>query len=165
MDLFSRTVTAPGGETWAVSPRWNLTESPVRLPSAWRRKDRDGDGRFADWLDPSVMIGDDLVGTLVFLVIMIVVGVLAWFVIWPLLAIAIEVLIGLLLVFASIVARVALRRPWIVEARSSGGGRLEYAVRGYGAMRRVLAELAAQLQLGNARPQLAGAVELLPRTD
>jgi hypothetical protein len=166
VDLFSRTVTAPGGETWAVSPRWNLTESPVRLPSAWRRgKDQEGDSRFADWLDPSVMIGDDLVGALVFFVIMLVVGLLAWFVIWPLLAIAIEVLIGLLLVGASILARLVLRRPWIVEAKGNNGGRLEYAVRGYGAMRRVLSELASQLQLGNTRPQVPGAVELLPHAD
>ena len=165
MDLFGRTVTAPGGETWAVSPRWNLTEAPVRLPSAWRRRTH-GDGDGSGWLDiPASLIGDDLVGSLVAIVLVLVVGLLAWFVIWPLLAIAIEVLIGLLLVFASIVARLALRRPWIVEAKGSGGGRLEYAVRGYGAMRRVLSELAAQLQLGTAHPQLTGAVELLPHTD
>jgi len=163
VDLMSRTVSAPDGEEWAVSPRWNLRESPVRLPSAWRRRKKGGDGDDSGWLDLAGFVGDDLVSSLVAILIIIVVGLLAWFVIWPLLAIAIEVLIALLLVFASIVGRVALRRPWIVEAKGSKGGKLEYAVRGYGAMRRVLADLAAQVQLGNtAHPALEGAVELLP---
>jgi hypothetical protein len=115
-------------------------------------------------LDAASFVGDDLVGSIVAFLVVVVVGLLAWFLIWPLLAIAIEVLIALLLVFASIVARVVLRRPWIVEAHGDKGSKLEYAVRGYGAMRRVLSELAAQLQLGNtAHPKLEGAIELLPR--
>jgi hypothetical protein len=164
VDLMSRTVTAPDGEEWAVSPRWNLRRSPVRLPSAWRKRDGSTGGEGADLFNPLNVIGDDLVSSIAVFVIVVVVGLLAWFVVWPLLAIAIEVLIALLLLFASIVARVALRRPWIVEAQGRNGGRLEYAVRGYGAMRRVLGELATQLELGNtAHPKLEGAVELLPR--
>jgi hypothetical protein len=163
VDLLSRKVDAPGGRTWTVSPRWNLRRSPVRLPSAWRRRKKD-DGGDGSGFDPTdfLVVGDDLVSSIAIAVIVIVAGLLAWFVIWPLLAIAVELLIVGVLLVAGIVGRIALRRPWIVEAHASDGQALEYAVRGYGAMRRVLGELADQLALGNEKPELPGAVSLLP---
>jgi hypothetical protein len=176
VDLYARTVTAPDGTVWEVSPLWKARRHGVRVPSHWRSayerrrarrragreesEKRDGGGLGGlDACDCGV--GDDIASAFAVVVVVIVVGLLAYFVVWPLLAIAIELLILFLLVVAGLVGRIAFGHPWIVEADAADGRRLEYRVVGYGAMRRCLTELADALRFGQSEPVLLGAERVL----
>ena len=148
-----RKVTDPGGTQWTVRPRWRVGPE-VRL----RKRDRsDADGGWVDFADFGAG-GDDVVSAIFGLLFLVVVIVATVFVVWPLLALAIEILIALLLVAAGVVARFAFGKPWIVEATTNDrGGLLRYSVRGYGAMRRVCAEVADRIARGDVAPTIVGA--------
>lgn len=138
----ARIVTAPDGTSWTVGPRWR-SATGVELP----RRDRRDDGRI---IDPCY-IGfgvDDLAAALVATVAFIVITLLLLFVVWPLLALAVELLVAALLMVAALIGRVAFGRPWTVEAKSSAGEIRAWQVRGYGAMRRTVREVTEQLSAG-----------------
>lgn len=172
MDLFARTVTAPDGTVWDVSPLWKGRRHGPRIPSAWRKireqrraeraagreEKESGGGSGGGGLDAcDCDCGDTVDSAILVVIVLIVVGGLAYFVVWPLLALAIELLIVLFLVFAAFVGRAAFGHPWIVEADGSDGRRLEYRVAGYGAMRRVLREVSDGLAFGVQEPAPLGA--------
>lgn len=159
MELHARTVTAPDGTVWRVSPQWMARRGP-RIGATWRRrwrKRKDADGSGLDACDCCSDFGDDLVGALFAVVFFVILGALLIFFIWPLLALAFELLLVALLLVLGFVLRVAFRRPWVVEADAQDGRRLEYRIVGYGPMRRCLTEVADGLQYGQTLPQVAGA--------
>jgi hypothetical protein len=148
----ARKVTDPGGMEWRVRPRWRIGPE-IRFR---RRRDDGGVDGLPDLGDLGA--ADEAAGAIVLVLGLVVLAVLAVVFVWPLLALAVELLIALILVLAGLVARIVLRRPWIVEASTPGGAsRLRYRVRGYRAMRRVCAELADRLAAGDREPTVARA--------
>lgn len=79
----------------------------------------------------------------------VVVVVLFFVFVWPLLLVIVELVLLALLVLLGVVARVVLRRPWIVEATpASGPGRFRWKVVGLRRSGEVVDEVAAQLSAG-----------------
>jgi VIT1/CCC1 family predicted Fe2+/Mn2+ transporter len=149
----TRRAISPDGTEWTVRPRWRAGPD-VRIPHRWRG--RRGRGDLLDFADLPLG-GDDLVSGIVFFVVAIVFVVLVVFLVWPLIAIAVELLIAVLLVGVAAIGRLAFGKPWVIEAVSPRRT-LRYEVRGYGAMRRVVTEIADQLQTGNATPRPTSAL-------
>lgn len=93
-----------------------------------------------------------------------VLGVFLLLVVWPVVALAIELVILLVLFLAALVARILFRRPWRIVARTKGPPQsyLAWDVVGWRASRRVLGEIAEALRAGecNPAPSEARAVEL-----
>ena len=135
-----RQVTAPDGREWKVGrqwmPRW------VRLRP--RRKKKDGSGW--DILDASTY-SDDLGGILVGLALVAIVFVVL-FVLFPVVAIALELLLLIVLFIAGLFARVALRKPWHVLAQT-GEAAYRWPVKGWRASGERVDEVADQLAAGS----------------
>ena len=157
MLLSKRRVTAPDGTEWEVSVDW--TRRPVRLPHAYRlgtgRKDA-GDvassaldmPSFGDHGVGFADLADDVLVTIVAVIVLIVGGLLVWFVIWPLLAIATELAVVATIAVAGLVGRLFFGRPWVIEAVSAGGTEHRWQVRGIAAARRTIDEVADRLAAG-----------------
>lgn len=170
-------VIGPDSVDWKVrlvwEPRWNALS---RRYGGWRR-DRSKDGPDFTGLDyvPDVPahsssgsggffddLGDDLAVAVLVIVGVIVVGALFWWLILPLLLIVVDLLVVLALLFAGVVARVALGRPWTIEAIPRRGPRIEQHVKGLNAARRAKADLIVAIKSGAIRadrpftPDLSG---------
>jgi hypothetical protein len=111
--------TTPMGAQWRVrvvwQPRWRAL---ARRFGGWRRK-RHGDGGGgggASFDLPFVGSLDDLVAALVAIVVLVLFGLLLWFVLLPLLLLLVDVIVVVVLLALAIPVRVLLRRPWTVEA-------------------------------------------------
>jgi hypothetical protein len=121
-------VTSPDGHRWEVRRRWadrRLPELRRRFREA-RREKLDGDALWSLWaLDFSSGIVLTI-GSLVVLAMLILVLV-------PLVGVALELGVALLLAAAGVLARLLLGRPWTVEAvdLDDPGRRARYAVRGW----------------------------------
>jgi hypothetical protein len=139
--VLGRRVTAPDGRTWRVRRRW--------LP--WRRRARAG-----EWVDGGDLgrLGGQLLeaadGPLgaIFLVLGLLV-LLAFVVLFvlPLTVVVLELLLVLALLPLVVLARVLLRTPWIVVARTAGPPpeeRVE-AVSGWRASSRAIDDLAQRI--------------------
>jgi hypothetical protein len=119
-------VTSPDGRAWKVRRRW--VERP--LPNLRKRFRRGQEEVKGEGMLDGLLVVDATEGW-AFLAIAILIGVVV-LILLPLLGIALE-LIALLLVFAyGLVARIVLRRPWIVEAAEVGDAeeRIAFAVEG-----------------------------------
>jgi hypothetical protein len=160
MLLSKRTVTTPDGRRVEVSVDW--TRRPVRLPHAYRRRGwredaKDsmtgldvpggGGGHHGAGGGGIGDIGADFAVAIAALVALAIAGVLVWFVIWPLLAIATELAVVATLAIAGLVGRVFFGRPWVIEA-VDGSGERRWQVRGMAAARRTIDEIADQLAAG-----------------
>jgi hypothetical protein len=160
MLLSKRTVTTPDGRSVEVSVDW--TRQPVRLPHAYRRRgwrkdvedsmtglDVPGGGGAHHGGGGGVPgdIGADFAVAIAALVVLVVAGVLVWFVIWPLLAIATELAVVATIAIAGLVGRVFFGRPWVIEAVDANAER-RWQVRGMAAARRTIDEIAGQLAAG-----------------
>ena len=141
-----RIVTAPDGTRWRVRRRW--LDRPAPKPfSRWRsRRTASDDGEVGGtWGLEALVNGLDslaLVAAVVAAIALIV------FVLLPLLGIAFELALLLVLLTASLFGRVVLRRPWTIEAVAidESGRRSAYAVSGWRGSRRALAALAAAVE-------------------
>src|SRR3954454_12062647 len=161
MLLSKRTVTTPDGRRVEVSVDW--TRRPVRLPHAYRRRNWRKDaqdsltgldvpggggghhgGGGGGGLDG---VGADCAVAIAALIALVIAGLLVWFVIWPLLAIATELAVVATIAAAGLVGRVFFGRPWVIEAVDAGGER-RWQVRGMAAARRTIDEIADQLGAG-----------------
>jgi hypothetical protein len=159
MLLSKRTVTTPDGRRVEVSVDW--TRQPVRLPHAYRRRRwRDdakdsltgldvpgGGGHHGGGGGGLGDLGGDFAVAIAALVAFAMAGLLVWFVIWPLLAIATELAVVATIAIAGLVGRVFFGRPWVIEAVDAGGER-RWQVRGMAAARRTIDEIAGQLAAG-----------------
>lgn len=146
-------VTAPDGTRWRVRRRW--LERPVwGLRLRRRRRSptadavRDGaEAGFWSLPDPSGLLDgadDPLVG-IVLMVGAVLLAALVAFVLLPLLGLALELAVPLVLLWSGLLGRVFLRRPWTIEAVAveEPARRVAFAVVGWRRSRRALATLAA----------------------
>ncbi len=166
-------VNASDGRAWRVGRRW--------LPWEVRRRrllDRDrepqldgssgegsggGGGSGFEWLD----VGDELGVTLAVAVLLVVLAVLAITTVLPLVILLIELIVALLVVGPLLFARVVLRRPWTIAARTHGppSQRVDRQAVGWRASGRAKDELAKAVSSGavaappggDERPTSAGA--------
>ena len=77
----------------------------------------------------------------------------------PMIALAVEIVLLIALLFWGIGTRVVLRRPWTIRAREQGGSReLVYKAKGFRRSGRVRDEVAAAIARGEAAPRPAEAL-------
>jgi hypothetical protein len=121
----SSSVASPDGRTWKVRRRW--VERPLpSLRERWRREDVGG----GDILD-GLLLADGVEG---FGAIGAVVAIGALIlVLLPLVGVALELVVLLLVLAYGLFARVVLRRPWIIDAVDSEDAeeRVAFAVKGW----------------------------------
>ena len=137
------------GEEWVVRRRWAPRLGAETLWARFRRRLRSAFRKTAD-------LGDGLdaaEGCLAFEDVVVVVGLvvvvlLAVFFVIPLLVALVDVLVLLVIAGLGVVGRIVFRRPWVVEARSSGGGVLRWRVVGWRASREFRGRAAESLGAG-----------------
>jgi hypothetical protein len=152
-------VTAPDGSEWEVRRRWMNRQAP--RPFRGRQRARAGDK--AAWLDlpPVDLSGPDgfLTGILVGVAAAAVIALFV-FVILPLLGIALEFALLIVLFASGVFGRVFLRRPWTIEAvRTDGSGdKAAFAVVGWRRSRRAIDDLKTGIAQTGVPAQLSDAV-------
>jgi hypothetical protein len=122
-------------------PRWSGWGFRKRRERADER-DRDG-----GWLDAVPDAGCDLGDELAVGLILLVLTLLAWFVVFPLVALLFDVLFVLLIASAGIALRVVARRPWVVEVEHRSEQH-EWLVVGWRAGRRTIEHITRELERG-----------------
>ncbi len=156
-------MTAPDGTEWRVGRQWL-----PRRPRLRNKDDDDGpDGGDFDVPTPSGGGGsgfldafDDLFA--IILVVGAVLLVVAFFatVVFPVLVIAIELILLLVLFLAGLAGRVLLGRPWTVRARNSKDKQeLRWAVRGFRRSGEARDAVAAQLAATGRAPESGASLE------
>lgn len=156
-----RTVTAPDGARWRVGRRWmpaRAVEVRRRLPAPTLR------GISRDWLDGvwAVDFGDadDLGVIVVAVVAALVVGILLVFVVLPLIGLAVELAVPVVLLGTSVVGRVLFRRPWVVEAVNVDRPeqRAELPVKGWRASGRAIVAIERAIECNGVPPAVDAAL-------
>jgi hypothetical protein len=149
-----RAVLAPDGRMWKVGRQW--LPFRVRLRRERELPDPSWAGNLFDLADLS--LGGILVGLSI-----AILGAVLLLIVWPLVALAIEVAIVLIVFLVALAGRLVLRRPWRIVARSRSPVRatLAWHVVGWRASGRVIEEVADSLAAGAAEPRPAGAERVL----
>lgn len=134
-------VSDPRGNEWEVRRRW------TRRRPRWRRA-REPE----NLIDAAELVsfGDDLpvIGGVLAIIGLVLLAVLAVVVIIPALIFIGEVLVVLAIIGLGFVGRVALGRPWTVEARQVAGPQaLEWKVRGWRASRDQVRGIADEIRV------------------
>jgi hypothetical protein len=145
-----RTVTTPAGETWRVRRLWVPRMRGETLWSRLRRRIKRA-RRVSDWAD----VGDGCfvdLDDLVIVVVVVVVVVLLVFLVVPLLLVLLDVLVLVLLLVLGVAARIAFRRPWVVEATDDGPLRHTWRIVGWRASGEKVEEIAGLLAHGHPLP-------------
>ena len=116
----------------------------LRLAQATERGSPELRSSSLDWLDAPGSIDAGWIVTAILVVLVM------WFVVFPLLFFVLDLLLVLLLAVAGMLARVFLRRPWIVEAETGGPPEVHKAwgVVGWRASREAVEGLSAQIAAG-----------------
>lgn len=140
----ARKVTDPHDVDWKVAREW----APWR--PRLRRRDRDGDG--SGWLDLGDLFSVDDAGGLLVAIGLAIFVVALFLVVWPVVAIAIELVLVALGILVAAAGRILLRRPWTVSAVTAGGRRWRWQVVGWGESGRLVEEIAEAIRLGGALP-------------
>jgi hypothetical protein len=135
-----RTVTAPDGATWQVKRHW-ISRRPK-----WRRHGRQLDRAVdvGDVADVGLSLFDDTPFAWIF-VIIAAIAILLF--VTGIFALIIEILLIVIAVLGTLVAKVLFRRPWYVEA-SSTGHRRRWAVVGWKRTNEVMDELVRSIEAG-----------------
>jgi hypothetical protein len=149
LQLGPRRVMAPDGVEWHVGRRW-LTRRP--------KLDRPRSGDMASeslynlglgWPD----LGNLDLGEGLLLAVAVVALVL---ILIPVLFFGVELVILGTLLAAGVIARILLRQPWVIEARSTdpltSGRQLEWRVRGWRKSGKLIAQVALDLSAGREPP-------------
>ena len=136
----ARKVVDPRGEEWKVGRQW----------APWRPRLRDPDSSDASSLGDVLDLSD--AGSLLLGLILAFVVVVAFLVLWPLVALAIELTIVVLGVLVATAGRVLLRRPWVVRAWSARGRERRWSVVGWRASGELIDAIASSLAGGLALP-------------
>lgn len=132
---------------WTVRRRWLPRRLSSGVRARYRRRTRSlRDKHWFDLLDAGDGCGDEL--PVVGVLIAVVVGVLTLVMLTPMVLFGLEVLLIVLVIVPTAVARFVLRRPWRVEAQSSDGQRREWRVKGYQDAGRLRDTLQAEFDLG-----------------
>lgn len=140
-------IADPSGETWRVKRRW--------LPWRWRRRDPDN---LSDVAVPD--IGDDLVIGLVLLVGFLLLLIFLPIVLVLVIAVA-ELFLLLFLLPAFLLLRAFKVGRWPVEVWYSNELEHTEAVRGWGASKQRMIELADDVRFGRRRPASRSTGDLL----
>lgn len=142
-----RTVRAPDGREWKVGRDW--LPRRVRL-----RREREPGGS----LDLVELVDLDA-GPVAAVLAVIVLVVFLFAVVWPLVALALEVVILIFLFLAALAGRLLLGRPWRVLARADKPypERRAWQVAGWRASRDVIDDVARAIETGQ-EPRPRGAV-------
>lgn len=145
-------VLAPDGRRWVVRRRWLPRLGSETLWGRFHRRFRQSVRRAGDAadLDPGCLeiVGEGIVAAIAIVVVVLV----ALFVAIPLLVALVDVLILLVLAILGVVARVVLRRPWLVEARADDGTVLQWKVVGWRASDEWRTRIRDLLEAGVALP-------------
>ena len=150
--LAQQSVTDPNGRPWTVGIRW-LPRKPRWIGWGPRRKKRkDRDWGWLDAVDPfSALDAADGPGSLAAIVAVAALVFLFWFFVLPVAILALDLLFVVLLAAVSVAARVLFRRPWIVEA-STTGEQHQRPVVGYRASREMVDDTARSIQFSGTLP-------------
>lgn len=143
-------VTAPDGTRWRVRRRWLERPARVRRMRLRSRPTRDDVAEVA-WMlpDPSGFVdaADDPLTGIALMAGAVLLGLFAAFVLLPLLGLALELAVPLVLVWSGLLGRLLLRRPWTIEAVAveEPARRVAFAVVGWRRSRRALGALASAI--------------------
>jgi hypothetical protein len=149
----AREVRDPKGVTWRIRRRvFNASVTP-----RWRGVD-DDPPLWAHLVVPrSFGSGDTALGTVLLLCSLVLLPLLLAFYFLPVLFLAIEVVLFIVLAGAGLTGRVLLRKPWRVEAASSEGDRCFWLVPRYGDGALLEDAVAAAVRNGGTPPAVSGA--------
>ena len=150
-------MTSPDGTRWRVRRRW--LDRP--LPDLRRRlreyreegmSDEALDGLMVVDLADSIWLGALLAGLVVLIA----------FVLLPLIGVAIELILLVLLLGSGLIGRVVLRRPWTVEAKNldNEGLSASYAVKGWQRSGQAATEIATAIEASAPPERIAEGVKL-----
>ena len=156
----SQVVTSPDGERWRIRRRW----MDRGLPNVRKRfgKDRE-EATGLDALDAFSAL--DVIGDAGWAGLAIGVAVLLLVVILlPLLGVALELILLLLLFSSGLAGRVVLGRPWTVEAIDLDDGKrsVAYAVKGFRRASHAVDELATAIAASGPPERLAAGERTTP---
>ncbi len=143
----ARRITAPDGTRWRVGRQWAPWRVKVRPERPdWTQRGEAGSG---DWA-----LLDDAGGILVALGILVVVA-LVFLVAWPLVALALEIVLVGLGVVITATGRLVLRRPWTVRADVRGRSSYHHvwSVKGWRASGALVDAAAGALEAGHELPE------------
>lgn len=153
MAVRGRTVQAVDGRSWTVRRRWVPRLGPETLWARFRRRVRQTVRRTSDLDGGSGCLDvgglDDLVVVLVLLLVL----ALAVFIVIPLLVALLDVLLVALLAVLGVIARIAFRRPWTIEAVASDETRLAWHVVGWRQSGALVHDIADRLRVGVPLPE------------
>ena len=144
-------VTAPDGTRWRVRRRWLERSRRIRVARLGPRRPTGEDLLDVAWMsDPSSLLdaADDPFAGLALMLGAVLLAAFAACVLLPLLGLALELAVPLVLLWSGLLGRVFLRRPWTIEAVAVGepARRVAFAVVGWRRSRRALAALAAAME-------------------
>lgn len=140
-------VRAPDGREWKVGRRW-LPGRP-RL----RRKRELHDPTWLEVFGAAFDSGFAIVAVVATVALVVLL-------IWPVIAVVLELLVFAVLVVATVVGRLAFRRPWQVVARTDDED-LAWEVTGWQASGRVIEHVKNALRSGEKRPRPPEAQRIL----
>jgi len=150
--MLAERVVAPDGREWVVRRRWLPRLGGETLWGRFHRRFRQTVRRAGDVADADPgcleVVGEGIVAAIAIIVFVLVLI----FVAVPLLVAIVDIVILLLLALLGVLARVVLRRPWLVEARANDGTALEWKVVGWRASGEWRREMAELLQAGVSLP-------------
>ena len=109
--------------------------------------------------DPFALL-DDSIGGFVLVLVVIVAVIIGILFALPAFIFLVELLIIVIVAVGTVLARVLLRQPWIVDALADDGRHLTWKVVGYLRSRRVVEEIAGQLRAGTREPRSAEALQV-----
>lgn len=146
------TITGPDGRQWTVRRRLAPRLGAETVLGRIRRRVASVTNRTTDGLNVADgCMSFDLDGIVVLLIVVAALLLLV-FVVVPLLVVIVDLVILLVLAFLGIVARVAFRRPWVLEAASGDGQRHQWRVVGWRSSGERCREIAQMLTAGVTPP-------------
>ena len=150
-------VTSPDGARWQVRRRW-LDRPLPDLRRRFREYREEGSGGdvldsfwFVDFAD-SVWVG----------IVLAILVVLVAFVLLPLIGVALELTLLILLLGSGLIGRVVLRRPWTVEAVNLEDSRRSaaYAIKGWRRSGRAVTEITTAISAAGPPELIAEGVKV-----
>lgn len=154
----SRTVVSSDGRTWTVRRRWLPRLGTETLWGRIRRRTRGAVRRARAGVDSADVVGeaagfaDDIVGAIVAVVVVVLLVAAALFIVIPLLVVLVDLVVLFALGILAVIARVALRRPWSVDAHDADGALVRWRVIGWRASGAKVDEVADLLAAGQVPP-------------
>jgi hypothetical protein len=147
-------VVDPEGRSWRVRRQWAPRLEGRGFRARFRRRRRKEGDSWSDWLDLPFDLPDSLTAVLVMVALVAFIVVFVLFGI-PLVLALFDLVVVVALVVGGVVARVAFRRPWTVEAVSVDGRRWCAQAVGWSASGALRRELADRLAAGWSPEEIA----------